>query len=533
MPDLIPKESIENKLDELQREILELNKLFELNKIINDISNLDSLAEKLSIFLKIQMNSKNIAFFILEENKYKIVAYENIETPSLIEFKNSGEGIWQIIKAAQPFGVMNKKGKNIYSLFFESNKLEKLNSCIWLPFIYEGKILAIVSLGLKNTGEHYSDLELKLLKKISEHISPVINKLKTQKIKESSIKELQKTLHNISILYDIGQSMNFIDDLKKLLKMILNKAILVTSSEKGSLMLRDVYTQELLVKVVHGLADKEVEEKINEGLIECSRIKVGEGIAGNVVVSKKAIITNLGSNDPRFKYPEDSRVSSILCVPLIVKEEAIGVINITNKLNGKFFDQDDLNFMSALANQAAIAINNAQLYELAITDGLTKLYIHRHFQHLLNNEIKRSDRYQHPLSLLMMDIDNFKIINDNYGHRLGDEILKQIAQIILNTCRKIDMPSRYGGEEFAIILPETEKQNAIKIAERLRSKIQGIIVYSQDNNVPVSPTISIGVSSYPNNAKDQESLIETADKAMYSAKRKGKNCVVDFFSEEA
>jgi len=219
-----------------------------------------------------------------------------------------------------------------------------------------------------------------------------------------------------------------------------------------------------------------MEDKINEGLIECTKIKIGEGIAGEAFAHKKAIITDLGSSDPRFFESDLSNVNSLLCLPLIVKDEAIGVINISNKKNKNLFNQDDLDFMGALANQAAIAISNAQLYKLAITDSLTKLYIRRHFEYLLDNELRRSHRYKHQMTLLMMDIDNFKSINDTYGHQIGDEMLKHIAEVILNTLRKIDMPSRYGGEEFAVILPETHKDNAKKIAERLRKKIANIII---------------------------------------------------------
>ena len=394
----------------------------------------------------------------------------------------------------------------------------------------EGKITAITAIGKKEGSKPYSKADIKVLEKACAYLAPAINRVKTQEIKERNINYLQKSLHNISILYSLGQAINFIDDLKKLLKIIIDKAIQTIGAEKGSLMLYDPSSNELVVKVVYGLPDKEIEEKINDGIIECTRIKIGEGIAGEAFSTKKPIITNLGSFDPKFKQSTASRVSSILCVPLIIKGEPIVVINITNKLGNEFFNHDDMDFMSALANQAAIAINNAQLYELATKDGLTKLYIYRHFQNLLEAEIKRSDRYKHCVSLLMMDIDNFKMINDTYGHQIGDEILRSISHVISSTCRKIDMPSRYGGEEFALILPETGIQNTRNIAERLRKRISDISVYT-DDNIRVMPTISIGISSYPDLSSSQESLIGTADKALYFAKSNGKNCVAEFHPE--
>ncbi len=237
----------------------------------------------------------------------------------------------------------------------------------------------------------------------------------------------------------------------------------------------------------------------------------------------------MGGNDPRFsQFSNDTNVSSLICVPLIAKGECIGIINITNKKNGKLFNKKDLEFVEALANQAAIAVDNAQLYELATKDGLTKLYIHRHFYYLLESEIKRVQRYHHVLSLLMMDIDGFKQVNDTYGHLVGDMVLKEIATTIQKTIRHVDIPARYGGEEFAIILPETQATNALIIAERLRQKISEIKV-KVDETTFVSPTVSIGVAEYPNAADNIKDIIDMADKAMYLSKENGKNCIHMYF----
>ncbi len=519
-----------DKVVELQEELVQLNKLFEISNITNSASSIESLAEQLLNFLYANFESNNAAFFVPEENKYSIISYKNIVSPGSFEFENLDEGIWHIIESGKPIIINNQEGKNVYFQFFETYDLLNLNSFIWLPFVNEGKVLAIVSLGPKKTTKTYNKNEIIFMDKIIQYVSPVINKFQKIKEKEASLSYLQKTLHNISILYNIGQAMNFIDDLKRLIQIILAKAIQTIGAEKGSLMLYDSSTDELIIKVVYGLPDKEMEEKINEGLIECTKIKVGEGIAGDAFAHKKAIITNLGSNDPRFYQSDLSNVNSLLCLPLIVKDEAIGVINITNKKDKNLFNQDDLDFMGALANQAAIAISNAQLYKLAITDSLTKLYIRRHFEYLLDNEVRRSQRYKHHMTLLMMDIDNFKSINDNYGHQIGDEMLKHIAEVIINTVRKIDMPGRYGGEEFAVILPETHKDNAKKIAERLRKKIANIIVRTK-NKEEVSPTISIGIASFPMDTEDRNDVIGFADKALYFAKNSGKNCVAEYTTE--
>ena len=215
----------------------------------------------------------------------------------------------------------------------------------------------------------------------------------------------------------------------------------------------------------------------------------------------------------------------------IAKGECIGIINITNKKNGKLFNKKDLEFVEALANQAAIAVDNAQLYELATKDGLTKLYIHRHFYYLLETEMKRVQRYRHVLSLIMMDIDNFKKVNDTYGHLAGDVVLKEIAATIQKTIRHVDVPARYGGEEFTIILPETALLNAAIIAERLRQRISEIEVKVNDE-VTIKPTVSIGIAEFPNASDDIKQLIDCADKALYASKESGKNCIHLYFDGE-
>ena len=210
-----------------------------------------------------------------------------------------------------------------------------------------------------------------------------------------------------------------------------------------------------------------------------------------------------------------------------MKNEAIGVINISNKKNNKFFTRQDMEFMEALANQAAIAIDNAKLYELATKDGLTKLYIYRHFYALLETEIQRSLRYQRNMSLLMMDIDFFKNINDSYGHLLGDQILREISSVINSTIRKIDVAARYGGEEFAIILPETSAKSARVIAERLRKNIENMRLEISEE-ITLQTTVSIGISEFPLHGETAKDIINCADIALYEAKRNGRNCTYQY-----
>lgn len=512
------------QMSQLHKDFGLLSDLFEVSKVCNQVTEVNSLSKGLAEILFNKLNLLDITVFVEDKGEFVSLFSLGSDSSSDYTFKNQNEGIWQLLQENQLIYLLNENGENVHKLFFEKYNLSRLHSTYWIPIIYQGEIKSIISIGLKPENHKLVPNQETFIVRFAQDVAPVFNKFMQQRDNEDRMTYLQKNLHNMSILYNIGQAMNFIDDLKGLLKVVLEKALVTLEAEKGSLMLYDYATNDLIVKVVYGLPDKEIEDKINEGLTECTRIPVGEGIAGSVFLTKEPIITNLGNNDPRFIQSNQSNVDSILCLPLIVKNESIGVINITNKRQGKFFDKNDLDFMKAVANQAAIAIDNAQLYELATKDGLTKLYIYRHFKTLLENEFKRSQRYKHPVSLLMLDIDNFKQVNDIYGHRTGDTVLKEVAAIIEQSCRKVDYPSRYGGEEFAVILPETTAKNSCIIAERIRSRVNDLIV-SKDLNTQISPTISIGIAEYPEHAKDQDELVEFADQALYHAKKAGKNKV--------
>jgi len=276
------------------------------------------------------------------------------------------------------------------------------------------------------------------------------------------------------------------------------------------------------VRVVRGI-DPITEDKIASGEIECTRIKPGEGVAGKVFKTGEFVLMD-DTRSGEFKQSDSSRVSSILCLPLLLSGVPIGVINMTNKKEGEKFNKNDVELMTTLADQAAVAINNAQLYELAVTDGMTKLFIHRYFQQKLQGELRRSDRYKHKTSVIMTDIDFFKKFNDTYGHQTGDFVLQEVAQVMRNAVRDIDIVCRYGGEEFTVILPETDSKGALVFAERIREAVEKHEFKDAKGKV-YEVRISVGVSTYPDNAKKRSLLIKAADTALYKSKDEGRNRV--------
>ena len=166
---------------------------------------------------------------------------------------------------------------------------------------------------------------------------------------------------------------------------------------------------------------------------------------------------------------------------------------------------------------------NERLRDLAFKDGLTDLYNHRYFQDSLDHELSRARRYKKPFSLIMLDLDQFKMINDKYGHPMGDAVLKEVSKAIKNTIRDCDIAARYGGEEFAIVLPETELKGAAMVAERLRKAVERLKITAKD--YCIQTTISVGVTSYlvSPEKKDKSEIISEADKALYVSKNTGRN----------
>jgi len=220
-------------------------------------------------------------------------------------------------------------------------------------------------------------------------------------------------------------------------------------------------------------------------------------------------------------------------IPLKAKDKILGALLVDNIFNKKPITKLDIRMLTLFANHAGLAIENSRLYEetlyLSNIDWLTKLWNYGKFQHLLSLELEKAKIHDCVLSLVMLDIDNFKNFNDTFGHLKGDRVLSGIAAMIKGNSRKLDHVSRYGGEEFSIIMPDTDKQNAIYSCERLRHEIERF--YREGGSTIACSkklTISLGVASFPEDAHVKEDLINKADQALYEAKARGKNMTVSY-----
>lgn len=229
-------------------------------------------------------------------------------------------------------------------------------------------------------------------------------------------------------------------------------------------------------------------------------------------------------NSPVIRMLESNE---LVLIPLKAKDRVNGIIVADNFITNDPITKDDIRMLTMLANQAGLAIENSQLFELTVerahSDYLTNLWNHGYFQYLLHAEIEKAKANKSYLSLITVDIDDFKVYNDTLGHQAGDKILKDLAALLRNQSRKMDFVCRYGGEEFTIILPHTDKKEAFMIAERIRMDIQKYPFLNEDILPNKQLTVSLGIATFPEDGKLPAELITSSDKSLYLAKNKGKN----------
>jgi diguanylate cyclase (GGDEF)-like protein len=339
-------------------------------------------------------------------------------------------------------------------------------------------------------------------------------------------KLLERRNEELASMVEIGKALTSSLEINDILETIMKQVERLIKPKAWSLLLVDKNSGDLTFEIaVSSVADQ------LKGLI----LKRGEGIAGWVALHGQPLLIPDVSKDERFAVHIDKKSSfttrSIVCVPMKIKDQVLGVIELINSFEELDFDESDITLVSAIADFAAIALDNARNYEriseLVITDDLTGLFNSRHFGQLIDSELNRSKRYAENIALVFLDLDHFKRINDEHGHLVGSRILGEFGKMIGKHIRSSDKGARYGGDEFAIILPHTGKEQAVKMAENLLDIMKKTIFKSDDNKL-IPLTASFGVAAYPNDADSRADLIKTADIAMYAAKEAGRAGVRGF-----
>ncbi len=397
---------------------------------------------------------------------------------------------------------------------------EDARSEITLPLAMGDEVIGVLDVESSQVNA-FTDKDLKMLSSLAAQASLVINNATLYQGLESRVRELD--LLNRIARYVSG-GLGFKDTLKHIIEGVKR----LIDYDAGRIYFLDRKRQ-ILVPMTVRYDPKEYPYPYTE-LVKKTEIKVGEGLTGWVAKTGQAVIVGDAERDRRVKHLPGTpyRDESLLAVPLLSEGKVIGVITLA-KLGLNQFGLNELRLLTILANQAAGAIENARLYEetkyLTNIDPLTGLYNSRYFHETLEREIAKAERYKSIVSLVIMDLDNFKWCNDNLGHQVGDTVLTEIGQMLSVLCRKADTAARWGGEEFAVILPRTSRTGAASQAERICSKVKDHPFQDGEPSLQGRITMSAGVASYPEDSTTAKALVHAADMALYQAKAMGKSRV--------
>src|SRR5579863_3039532 len=332
--------------------------------------------------------------------------------------------------------------------------------------------------------------------------------------------QLTRQSQEMTIFHDVAKALTSSLDLDSILQTIMEKMAEYFRPGTWSLLMVDEGREELYFAIAVG-------EKAEA--LKNVRLKVGEGIAGWVAKHGEARIVPDVRTDPYFASRVDDATKwetrSVICVPLRSKLRVLGVIQLVN-VDMERFKDPELFFLQALCDYAAIAIENARwvekIQELTITDDCTGLYNARHLYKTLDTEVYRSSRFGYEFSVLFIDLDHFKSVNDTHGHLIGSKLLAEIGYLVKAQLRLIDFAFRYGGDEFVVLLPQTGKDQALVVAKRLRDALRASS-FCQSEGLDLNVRASIGLATYPHDARTAHDVIRQADGMMYVVKNSSRD----------
>jgi diguanylate cyclase (GGDEF)-like protein len=331
---------------------------------------------------------------------------------------------------------------------------------------------------------------------------------------------LERRLRERSALYDLQRLVQNVAHLDALYAAVIDTVVAAVPAENCTLFLLDSSQSRLEPRATHGRV---------VDLLEHFVFERGQGVTGWVASRRRQILIRDLANEPNLRDVEQLpiRVRSFAAIPMILHDTVIGVLTLSDP-RAEAFSTEDAELLSALAAQAAITIERTEEFHtmerLAITDGLTGLTNYRFFEMRLDEELRRARRYGLPLSIMLVDVDHFKQVNDLFGHPSGDRVLRELARIMRQTVRETEIVARYGGEEFALILPQTGAEQAMVAAQRVCNGIAAHRFSTVDGE-RIRMTVSIGVAGSPDLPQAPGELVEAADRALYVAKSDGRNCV--------
>ena len=432
------------------------------------------------------------------------LAGDDLAAPSLV--------LWQPVRAPIQFGAP------IFALLLPAVLLAAavgwvLASSVVAPVERAARIAHAVAAGdLDQSLEPSGGRELSALATALNSMSAELR----QRLEElgTSRDQLRQSLSRL------GQTLSSSLDLDRTLAVVVETAIETLGADRGMLWLFTPERDAMYVKVGRGVGQS------------VARLPTGSGVAGHV--ARMGIALRLPADKENVPFPTEDEPSAAhqLAVPMVGRGRVLGVLTLLRDDADREFTQDDLDTLRSFAAQASVAMENVMLHQeaqrLSVTDPLTGLWNFRYFQLQADRELESAARFERSLSMLIIDLDHFKMVNDRFGHQVGDDVLVEVARRIQAATRVPDVVARYGGEEFVVLLPGTDLDGALATAERIRAAVASskVTITTAQDISPMSVTCSIGVAEHPRHGTTVAGLLRSADAAMYQAKSQGRDRVV-------
>lgn len=387
------------------------------------------------------------------------------------------------------------------------------NPATKLPYLVSAVFLNLIPLASGYYNLIYNERRVtkeSLLNKARASFDELSNELRALRDAEAA---LENRVGEILGLYEVTKKMGASLDMTEMLLIFREAVGKVLKFTKSDLILIDEAKRPPVAAVTY---------EILNSVSKAQPSQFDQILVETFLSRKEVVHLKLPVDDAHpFKPYLAEYKGAFIAIPLFSEETMIGILVILGA------EEEDVEKIYIMAEQLALEIKKVSLYEkvqtLAITDGLTNIYVRRHFLERLNEEAARSKRHKLNLSLLMIDIDHFKLCNNMYGHLVGDIVLREFAKIMKENVRIIDLVGRYGGEEFVIALSDTDKASAVGVAQRIRQSVEEYRFEAYDEII--NATVSIGLATYPDDGEDVAQLIDRADQALYKAKEEGRNRV--------
>ncbi len=477
--------------------------LYDASQAVLSTFDLDEVLQRILVIARDYFHLQNVAILLIDKDSGQLCTRSQIGGEKGFEdFRvNIGTGL---------IGAAAKKKRPLYVPDFAiemryKRRGKKTRSELAIPLMVRDEMVGVLDCQSDNAN-HFDSETVDLLTLFSTQASMALQNARLYSLERRRASQLEA-------INAVARETTVVLDVRELLLKACQKIRTAFEVSHVSMLVKD--DEDLVLQAHHGNLTLRIPEN--------GKMPAGAGLWGRALRENKTLIENDVKTDPDCLgiYQESG---SRMCIPLVSFGQTLGVLVLDSIRSGSF-NVSDVQSLESVADICATAIQNARYVErvkhLAYLDGLTGIFNRRYFELRILEELERARRFDSGMAVIMVDIDQFKRLNDEFGHLLGDEVLRQVSSIFSQQLRKIDVVCRYGGEEFAILLSQTSQQHALGVAEKLRRMVDSW----QFPGVPRSVTISAGVATCPDHGNTREALVKAADAGLYAAKQAGRNCV--------